>query len=91
MPVAKLGISFPQDLVDEIDKISKRLKRSRSEVIRDAIAKMISDYKRQQAIEKAEKIYREIADDDKRLAEDFLSICAEPAATYKTGRKVKRK
>lgn len=36
---------------------------------------MISDYKKQQVVEKAKKIYRVIADDDKRLAEDFLSLC----------------
>lgn len=91
MPVAKLGISFPIELVEEIDRISKGFKKSRSEVVREAIKKMISDYKKQQAIEKAEKIYMEIADDDKRLAEDFLSICAEPVATYKTSKKAKRK
>jgi metal-responsive CopG/Arc/MetJ family transcriptional regulator len=91
MPVAKLGISFPIKLVEEIDRLSKGLKKSRSEVVRDAITKMISDYKKQQTIEKAEKIYKEIADDDKRLAEDFLSICAEPVATYKTGKQTKRK
>ena len=39
---------------------------------------MISDYKKQQAVEKAERIYKEIAEDDKRLSKDFLSICAEP-------------
>lgn len=91
MPVAKLGISFPTELVEEIDKISKGLKKSRSEVVRDAITKMINDYKRQQAIEKAERIYKEIADDDKRLAEDFLSICAEPVAKYKASTRVKKK
>ncbi|MFA4920200.1 MAG: ribbon-helix-helix domain-containing protein [Thermodesulfovibrionales bacterium] len=89
MPSAKLGISFPIELVEEIDRISKGLKKSRSEVVRDAITKMISDYKKQQAIEKAEKIYKEIAEDDKCLAEDFLSICAEPVVGYKIGKKVK--
>lgn len=91
MPVAKLGISFPVELVEEIDRISKGLKKNRSEFVREAIAKMVSDYKKQQAIEKAEKIYNEIAEEDRRLAEDFLSICAEPVATYKAGRKAKRK
>jgi metal-responsive CopG/Arc/MetJ family transcriptional regulator len=91
MPVAKLGISFPAELVEEIDRLSKGLKKNRSEVVREAVTKMISDYKKQQTIEKAERIYKEIADDDKRLAEDFLSICAEPAATYKAGRRAKRK
>lgn len=91
MPVAKLGISFPVELIEEIDRISKGLKKNRSEVVREAITKMISDYKKQQAIEKAGRIYKEIADDDKRLSEDFLSICAEPVATYKAGRKAKRK
>ena len=90
MPVTKLGISFPSDLVEEIDILSKRMKKNRSEVIRDAISKMIYDYKKQQAMEKAERIYKEIGEDDKRLAEDFLSICAEPIATYKAGRKAKR-
>ena len=91
MSVMKLGISFPIELVEEIDRISKGLKKNRSEVIRDAITKMINDYKKQQAIEKAEKIYKEIAEDDRRLAEDFLSICAEPITTYKVGRRAKRK
>jgi len=91
MPVAKLGISFPAELIEEIDRISKVLKKNRSEVIRETITKMISDYKKKQAIEKAERIYMEIADDDKRLSEDFLSICAEPVAAYRAGRKAKKK
>lgn len=91
MPVAKLGISFPLGLIEEIDRMSKGLKKSRSEVIRDAVAKMISDYKKQKVVEKAEKIYKEIAEDDKRLAGDFLSICAEPSVEYKAGRKAKKK
>lgn len=43
---------------------------------REAV-EMINCYKRKQAIKKAEKIYKEIKADDKRLAEEFLSICAE--------------
>ncbi len=91
MSVVKLGISFPVELVEEIDAISKGLKKNRSEVVRDAIIAMIDDYKRQQAVRKAEKIYKEIEEDDKLLAEEFLSICAESTATYKAGKKVKRK
>lgn len=83
MSVTKLGISFPEELVEEIDRVSKSLKKSRSEIVRDAIIKMINDNRKQQAIKKAEKIYKEIGDDDRQLAEDFLSICAEPLATYK--------
>lgn len=79
MPAAKLGISFPTELVEEIDRMSKGLKKTRSEVIREAITMMINEYKKRQAIEKAEKVYKEIAEDDKQLAEDFLSICAESA------------
>ena len=47
---AKLGISFPEELVEEIDRMSKELKKSRSEVVRDAITQMINNYKRQQAL-----------------------------------------
>ena len=43
---------------------------------------MITGHKKQQAIKKAERIYKEIAEDDRQLAEDFLGICAEPVATY---------
>lgn len=91
MPVAKLGISFPTELVEEIDRMSKGLKKTRSEVIREAVTMMINEYKKRQAIEKAEKVYKEIAEDDKQLAEDFLSICAESAEKYKTDRKTGRK
>lgn len=38
---------------------------------------MFDGYKRQQAVRKAEKIYKEIEADDKGLAEKFLSICLE--------------
>lgn len=91
MPVTKLGISIPKELLDEIDKISQGLKKNRSEIIREGITKIINDYKKQQVVEHAEKIYKEIAEDDKRLAEDFLSICEKPVAKYKTGRKTKKK
>lgn len=40
-------------------------------------------YRKRQAIEKAEKIYAEIEEEDKRLAEVFLSICFEPVPKYK--------
>ena len=91
MSVTKLGISIPEELLEEIDKISQGLKKNRSAVIREAITKMINDYKKQQVVEKAGKIYRELAEDDKRLAEDFLSICEKPSAKYKTGRRTKEK
>jgi metal-responsive CopG/Arc/MetJ family transcriptional regulator len=91
MAVTKLGISFPVELVREIDSLAKGFKKSRSEVIREAATKMIIDYRKQQAIGKAEKIYKEIAGEDKRLAEDFIGICAEPAAKYSMVRKTKKK
>lgn len=90
MSVVKLGISFPAELVEEIDIISNGLKKSRSELIRDSIKKMIDDYRKQQAIESAAVVYREIAEDDRRLSEDFLSICAEPVAKYSAGKKVRK-
>jgi hypothetical protein len=46
-----------------------------------------NDYKLKQAITKAERIYKEIAEDDRSLSEDFLSICAESVSKYKTVRK----
>ena len=52
---------------------------------------MINEYKKRQAIEKAEKVYKKIAEDDKQLAEDFLSICAESAEKYKTVRNAGRR
>lgn len=91
MPVTKLGISIPLELLVEIDKISQGLKKNRSEVIREAITKMINDYKKQQVIEHVENIYKEIAEDDKHMAEDYLSICEKPVAKYKAGRKAKSK
>ena len=91
MSVTKLGISIPEELLGEIDKVSQGLKKNRSEVIREAITKMINDYKKQHVIEHAGKIYKKIAEDEKRLAEDFLSICEAPGGKYKAGRKTKRK
>ena len=50
MQVTKLGISIPEGLLEEIDKVSQGLKKNRSEVIREAITKMINDYKKQQVV-----------------------------------------
>lgn len=52
---------------------------------------MIDNYKQQRVLRKSEKIYKEIGEEDKRLAEEFLSICANPTATCKAGKKVKMK
>jgi hypothetical protein len=52
---------------------------------------MITDYKKQQAVKKAERVYKEIAEDDRQLAEDFLSICAESTGAYKATKKIKGK
>lgn len=46
--------------------------------MRNIITRIIDAYKQKQAIEKAKKIYKEIAEGDKNIAEDFFSICAEP-------------
>lgn len=40
-------------------------------------SKKIEEYKRKDTIKKAAKIYKEIAEDDKRLSEELLSICAK--------------
>ena len=49
--------------------------------------KKSDDLKQQQAIEKTEKVYKEIAEDDKRLARKFLSICSglSPTSSEKKG------
>ena len=46
--------------------------------MKNVITRIIDAYKQKQAIVKAEKIYNEIAESDKNIAEDFFSICAEP-------------
>ncbi|MBI5099116.1 MAG: hypothetical protein HZB30_07735 [Nitrospirae bacterium] len=50
----------------------------------------ITDSREQQNIKKAEKIYKVIAEVDKHLAEDFLSICAVRAIKYKAAGKANK-
>ncbi len=89
MPVTKPGIRVPKEFLYETDKILQELKKNRSEVIREAITIMINNYKKQQVVEHAEKIYKEIAEDGRRLADDFMSICEKPVVKYKAGRKTR--
>lgn len=51
----------------------------------------ITDSREQQNVKKAEKIYKVIAEVDKHLAEDFLSICAVRAIKYKAAGKANKK
>lgn len=67
--MTKINISIPQEILDEIDRVSKEEKKTRSELLRVAFSSYLDvlkeerrEKKKQQSIDKAIQIQDEIRD-----------------------------
>lgn len=67
----------PSGLADDIRKEAKRQRRTVSSLVAEALAESEKDRIRQRMIEG----YREMADENERLAEDWLSVSLEHRLT----------
>lgn len=74
---AKIAISLPKNLLQQIDHLVKEKHQSRSAIIRTAINGMIKSYIEQKALKSAKRIYSEIAKTDRKLSEEFISVSSE--------------
>lgn len=74
---AKIAISLPVDLLEEIDKLVKEQHQSRSAIVRLAINNLVKSYLEHKAFKRARQIYKDIAETDRKLSKEFISISKE--------------
>jgi metal-responsive CopG/Arc/MetJ family transcriptional regulator len=77
MAVAKVAVSLPSSLLNRIDRVAKKSRLSRSAVIREAVERTFRQRDEDEVLRKAHPIYAEIGEEDRALAETFLSLAAE--------------
>lgn len=82
MATTKIAVSLPSDLLAQVDELARRLNESRSAIVRRSLEQTLEQYALQQTLRKARKIYAEIEEADRQLAEDFLTISAETLPPY---------
>ena len=74
---ARATISLSKELLLEVDSIVKKSHCSRSSLVQEALESLVEEYLEKETKEKAGRIYREIAQSDRELADKFLSISSE--------------
>jgi len=74
---ARTTISLSKELLLEVDSIVKKSHCNRSSLVQEALESLVEEYLEKETKEKAGRIYREIAQSDRELADKFLSISSE--------------
>jgi len=74
---ARATISLSKELLLEVDSIVKKSHCNRSSLVQEALESLVEEYLKKETKEKAGRIYREIAQSDRELADKFLSISSE--------------
>lgn len=77
MAVAKIAISLPAPLVTRIDRLAKKSGLSRSAVVREVVERTLNESTEAEVLRKARRIYSQIGEEDRALAETFLPLVAE--------------
>ena len=77
MAVAKIAISLPAPLVTRIDRLAKKAGLSRSAVVREVVERTLNESTETEVLRKARRIYTQIGEEDRALAETFLPLVAE--------------
>lgn len=77
MAVSKVALSLPVSLLTRIDRLAKKSRLSRSAFVRRAVEHTLREPAEAEVIQKARRIYAEIGEEDRVLANAFLSLAAE--------------
>ena len=85
--VAKVTISLPQNLVDYADSLARQKATTRSGVIASLLEK--EERSRMEAL--MEEGYREMADENRRIAEELFPYAVEQLSKTVWGKRAKRK
>lgn len=74
MAVAKIAISLPAPLVTRIDRLAKKSGLSRSAVVREVVERTLNESTETEILRKARRIYSQIGEEDRALAESFRDV-----------------
>jgi metal-responsive CopG/Arc/MetJ family transcriptional regulator len=82
MGVIKIGISLPRSLLERVDAVARRKRQSRSEFVRRSLERTLAEDTSPDMLAEARALYAAIEEDDRALAENFMSIAAETLPPY---------
>ena len=74
MAVGKIVISLPAPLVTRIDQLAKKSGLSRSALVREVVERTLNESADTEVVPKARRIYVQIGEEDRALAETFLPL-----------------
>ena len=80
--MAKIAISLPDTMLNEIDRIAHEQQMARSEIIRRGVEAFLEIERYQRTLARAKELYAAIASDDLALAESYRPMIAETLPTY---------
>ncbi len=81
MPVAKVALSLPAPLLTRIDRLAKRSRLSRSAFVRQTLERTLGHRAEADVLQKAQRLYAEIGEEDRTLTEAFLPLAVETLPT----------
>jgi len=77
MAVAKVALSLPSPLLTRVDRLAKKAGLSRSALVRQVMETALRGQADAEVVRKARRLYAEIGEEDRVLAETFLPVAAE--------------
>lgn len=77
MAVAKVALSLPAPLLTCVDRLAKKAGLSRSALVRQVMETALGGQPDAEVVRKAKRLYAEIGEEDRVLAETFLPVAAE--------------
>jgi len=80
MSSAKVAVSLPRELLDEVERARERTGESRSEIFRRAITALLTAARERADVERYVRAYREVPDDDEGAwgAASAAALAEEP-------------
>lgn len=77
MAVAKVAVSLPPPLLTRLDRLAKKTGLSRSALVRQVMETAFRGPAEAEVVRKARRLYAEVEENDRVLAEAFLAVAAE--------------
>lgn len=80
--MAKIAISLPDSMLNEIDRVAKEQQMARSEVVRRGVEAFLEIERYQRTLARAKELYAAIESEDLALAELYRPMIAETLPVY---------
>lgn len=80
----KIAVSLPEELLREIDMISKNAHISRSATFREALQMLVEKYRDAESLKKAKRIYQKTEMTDRNLSVKFARLSSKTLPAYES-------